>query len=144
LTLTDIDPIFEFADEATAHFPTRKQRLYALAYVPALQTSREPNLKKMVPPNLYRPIRHFLAESDWDHREVIWRSAARLLRQIELDWIACRVSAIPGKWSFAWLAAIPRCLCQAAGGWVFVEAAVRSGVVVVVEPWLQGFGAFGA
>jgi hypothetical protein len=100
----EIDPIFEFADEATAHFPTRKQRLYALAYVRALQTSRSPELKKMVPPNLYRPIRHFLAESEWDHREVIWRAAARVLRQVDLDWIGCRVSSVAGKWSFAWLA----------------------------------------
>jgi hypothetical protein len=100
----EIDPIFEFADEATAHFPTRKQRLYALAYVRALQTSQETELRKMVPPNLYRPVRHFLAESEWDHREVIWRAAARLLRQVELDWIGCRVSSVAGKWSFAWLA----------------------------------------
>src|SRR4051812_32527623 len=101
-----IDPIFEFADEVTAHLPRRTQRLYALAYIRALQTNPGRfDLKTALPPRLYRGVRHFMAETEWDHRELIWRAAARVLPQIgELEWFGCRVTTVARKWTFAWLA----------------------------------------
>jgi len=101
----ELDPIFRFVHEATAHFPRRKQRLMAAYYVRALQTGNPVNLRQAVPSNLYPAVRHFLAESDWDHREVMWRAAAQVLPQMDVEWLACHVSAVANKWSFAWLAA---------------------------------------
>jgi len=102
---SELDPIFQFVHEATAHFPRRKQRLMAAYYVRALQPGNPVNLRQAVPPNLYPAVRHFLAESDWDHREVMWRAAAQVLPQMDVEWLACHVSAVADKWSFAWLAA---------------------------------------
>lgn len=100
-----IDPVFEFVHEATAHFPRRKQRLMAAYYVRALQTNAPVEVRRAVPANLYPAVRHFLAESDWDHREVIWRAAARILDHLEVEWLACKVTGIARQWQFAWLAA---------------------------------------
>lgn len=101
----DLDPIFQFVHEATAHFPRRKQRLMAAYYVRALQTGNPVNLRQAVPANLYPAVRHFLAESDWDHREVMWRAAAQVLPAMEVEWLACHVSTVADKWTFAWLGA---------------------------------------
>jgi hypothetical protein len=57
-----------------------------------------------VPAHLYRGVHHFLADTDWDHREVIWAAAAEALEHFELDWLASMVSSA-GGWTFAWLAA---------------------------------------
>lgn len=100
-----IDPIFQFVHEATAHFPRRKQRLMAAYYVRALQTGNPVNLRQAVPANLYPAVRHFLAESDWDHREVMVRAAAQVLPAMDLRRLACHVSTVADKWTFAWLGA---------------------------------------
>ena len=100
-----LDPIFQFVHEATAHFPRRKQRLMAAYYVRALQTGNPVNLRQAVPANLYPAIRHFLAESDWDHREVMVRAAAQVLPTMDLERLACHVSTVADKWTFAWLGA---------------------------------------
>lgn len=100
-----LDPVFLSVHEATAHLPNRKQRLMAAYYVRLLQTGNPVRLKASVPANLYPALRYFLAEADWDHREVIWRAAARTLDRMQVEWLALKVSSVARHYSFAWLAA---------------------------------------
>jgi hypothetical protein len=104
---SDLDPLFEFAFRATGFLPTHKQQLFALYYLRALQGQRRGKvrpLSELVPANLYRGVRHFLADTDWDHREVIWAAAAQALEHFEIEWLASNVTATK-RWTFAWLAA---------------------------------------
>lgn len=100
-----LDPVFEFGHHSVAALPRRKQRLFALYYLRALQTGTVGELRQSVPAHLYRPLRHFLAESDWDHRSVIRRAAARVVPRLEIEWVASHVSAVADKWAFAWVGA---------------------------------------
>lgn len=99
------DPIFAFADSITDHLPSRKQRLYALAYLRALQAHPGKPLRHALPPALYRPVRHFIADADWDGRQVLWRAVARVLPKLEVEWLTCRVTALGDRYCFAWLGA---------------------------------------
>lgn len=104
---SDLDPLLEFAFRATGFLPTHKQQLFALYYLDAL--AEQPRgvvrpLSELVPGHLYRGVRHFLADTDWDHREVIWAAAAQALENFEIEWLALNVTAMK-RWTFAWLGA---------------------------------------
>ncbi len=100
-----IDPVFAFADAVTDQLANRQQRLYALAYVRALQLHPGRPLTEALPPALYRPVRRFVAEAEWDSREVLQRAAAAVLPELEVEWLACRVSTHPRGYAWAWLGA---------------------------------------
>lgn len=103
--MAELDPVFLAVHEATGHLPNRKQRLMAAYYVRLLQTGNPIRLKQSVPANLYPALRHFLADADWDHREVVWRAAARALDVMDVEWFEVKVTSVARQYSFAWLAA---------------------------------------
>jgi len=100
-----IDPIFSFVNAVTDHLANRTQRLYALAYVRAIQLHPGAPLKQALPPRLYRPVRNFIAESEWEGRTVIWRAVAEVLPLLDITWLSCRVSSSDRGYAWAWLCA---------------------------------------
>jgi len=100
------DPVFSFANAVTDHLANRQQRLYALAYLRALQLHPGVPLRRALPPALYRPVRRFVADAEWDGREVIRRAVAEVAPYLEeVEWLACRVSGVRRGYAWAWLAA---------------------------------------
>ncbi len=103
--LTVVDPIFAWADAATEHLGSRKQRRHALAYVRVLQQGRAENLRRALPPALYRPVRHFIADAEWDGALVVRRCAGLLLPFFPVQRLALSASSIRNRWGFLALSA---------------------------------------
>lgn len=99
------DPVFSFANAVTDHLANRQQRLYALAYIRALQTDPGKPLSQALPPALYRPVRRFMAEAKWDGRTVIRRAVADVLPYLDVEWLSCQVSSTHQGYAWAWLGA---------------------------------------
>lgn len=103
--------ILDFAHQAASCLPRRKQRVLAVYYVGLLATSAERQLSKAVPANVYRPLRHFLADVDWDGREVLWRAVAEVLGDFAIEWLGLGVTAIRERYSVAHLSAYDATAC---------------------------------
>jgi len=99
------DPVFSFANAVTDHLANRQQRLYALAYIRTLQTDPGKPLSQALPPALYRPVRRFIADAEWDGRKVIRRAVAEVLPYLEVEWLSCQVSSVQHGHAWAWLGA---------------------------------------
>lgn len=99
------DPVFSFANAVTDHLANRQQRLYALAYIRTLQTDPGKPLSQALPPALYRPVRRFIADAEWDGRKVIRRAVAEVLPYLDVEWLSCQVSTVQHGYAWAWLGA---------------------------------------
>lgn len=99
------DPVFSFANAVTDHLANRQQRLYALAYIRALQAEPGKPLSQALPPALYRPVRRFMGDAEWDGRTVIRRAVAEVLPYLDVEWLSCQVSTVQHGYAWAWLGA---------------------------------------